>query len=364
MLSIKIESKIIIQKKNRIIGINIFQSNDTTGDYIQIADLHIHSKYSRATSPSTDIKTLAAGAHIKGIDILGTGDFTHPLWFDELRNTLVDADGIYEYDNIKFIPSTEVSLIYRKDGKTRKIHHVILAPDLDIVAQINEYFKRHGRVDYDGRPIFGIPSEEVVYNLRQISDQIEVIPAHAWTPWFGIFGSMSGFDSLQECFGDQTKYIHAIETGLSSSPAMNWRIPELDTITLVSNSDAHSAEPWRIGREANMFDLKHVDYKHVIEAIRTRKNFLGTIEVDPAYGKYHFDGHRNCNIVLDPQESNKKKNICPKCGTMLTIGVLHRIEELAQRPEGFVLPDAAPFKKIIPFRKRLIIIGYISRHFP
>ena len=320
-----------------------------------IADFHIHSKYSRATSKDLTLENLEKYARIKGIDLLGTGDFTHPLWFKELKqNLLEDSSGILKSKtDFKFFLQTEISLIYTQDNKGRRIHYLILAPSLDVVRQINEFLAKKGRLDYDGRPIFGFTSIELVEEMNKISQDIEIIPAHAWTPWFSIFGSMSGFDSLEECFKEKTKYIHAIETGMSSDPAMNWRLSKLDNITLVSNSDCHSFWPWRIGREVNVFDFKDLTYKNIINAIRTKKGFVETIEVDPAYGKYHFDGHRNCNVVMPPKEARKLNNICPKCNSLLTIGVAHRIEDLADRPEGFTPKNIIPFKTLIPLSEIL-----------
>ncbi len=315
---------------------------------MQIADLHIHSHYSRATSKDMTIEGLAKNAVIKGIDILGTGDFTHPKWVAELKKKLIFDEGTYRHGNINFIPTGEISLIYKQDGAQRRIHHLILAPSFDIVDQINEWLDKKGRRDYDGRPIFGFSSIEFVDEMMKISDKIEIIPAHAWTPWYSIFGSMSGFDSLKECFREKTKYIHAIETGLSSDPLMNWRVSFLDEITLVSNSDSHSPYPYRLGREANAFDLKKISYNEIINAIRTRKNFSFTVEVEPAYGKYHYDGHRNCNFSCAPEESRKLHDTCPRCGSKLIIGVLNRVEELADRKEGFMPKGAVPYKSLIP----------------
>lgn len=313
-----------------------------------IADFHLHSKYSRATSKNLDLAGLAQGANIKGLNLLGTGDFLHPVWVKELKTKLSGEDGIYNYSGMKFVLSGEVSLIYSQGGRGRRVHHVMLAPDFEVLDQIIEYFKSKGRVDYDGRPIFGMNSIEVTDSLMSISKNIEIIPAHAWTPWFGLLGSMSGFDSLSECFGDQTKHIHAIETGLSSDPPMNWRLSSLDEVTLLSNSDSHSAHPHRLGREANVFDLKDVTYKSIIDAIRTRNNFSFTIEVDPSYGKYHYDGHRNCNFSCGPKESAKLNNICPKCNRKLTIGVLNRVESLADRPDSYRPKDAVDYKSLVP----------------
>ena len=315
---------------------------------MQLADLHIHSKYSRATSGDMTIESLSKNAKIKGIDILGTGDFTHPVWLKELKEKL-SGNGIYEYDNTKFILSGEISLIYTQ-GRSRRVHHVILAESFDVVDQINEFLSTKGRRDYDGRPIFGFSSVELVERLMSISKDIEIIPAHAWTPWYGVLGSMSGFDSVEECFRDETKHIHALETGLSSDPAMNWRVSSLDKFSLVSFSDAHSPYPYRLGREAIALGMKEINYKNVIEAIRAR-SMLFTVEVDPNYGKYHFDGHRLCNFSCSPDESRKLNNICPKCGKKLVIGVLNRVEQLADRPEGFTPGGAVPFKSLIPLHE-------------
>ncbi|MBU3942169.1 MAG: endonuclease Q family protein [Nanoarchaeota archaeon] len=320
-----------------------------------IADLHIHSKYSRATSKQLNIENLEKYARLKGPNLLGTGDFTHPLWIKELKSELTDdGTGILKTKTgFNFILQTEISLMYTQDEKSRKIHNVILARNFDIVEQITEYLKKHGRVDYDGRPIFGIKCPEFVENLKQIDKDIEIIPAHIWTPWFSLFGSKSGFDTVEGCFKDQSKHIHALETGLSSDPAMNWRLSSLDKYTLISNSDLHSFWPWRIGRECNIFDLKELNYDSILKAIRTKQGLKETIEVDPSYGKYHFDGHRNCNVCMSPNESLKNKDICPVCGRKLTIGVLHRVEELADRPAGFKPKNAVPFRSLIPLSEIL-----------
>jgi len=325
-----------------------------------ISDLHIHSRFSRATSKQLDIENLEKYAGIKGINLLGTGDFTHPEWSKELKQELAeDETGILKTkNNFPFILQTEVSLIYTDLGKGRRIHNVILAPSFEIVDQITEYFLKHGRVDYDGRPIFKIPCHEMTESLMQISRDIEIIPAHVWTPWFSLFGSMSGYDDINDAFKDQVKHIHALETGLSSDPAMNWRLSKLDKYALVSFSDLHSFWPWRIGREATVFELKELTYKNLINAIRTKEGLKETIEFWPHEGKYHYDGHRNCNVCLSPKESLKNKNICPVCGRTLTIGVAHRVEELADREEGFIPKNAKPFKNIIPLSE--LISGVVK----
>ena len=307
-----------------------------------IADLQIHSRFSRATSSAITIQNLEKYARLKGINLLGTGDFTHPKWLAELKSELKE-DG----SGINFVLQGEISNIYTQDGKSRRIHTLLLARNFDVVEQINQALLKKGRLDYDGRPIFGFSCVELVDMMRGISDDIEIIPAHAWTPWYGIFGSMSGFDSVEECFKEQSKHIHAIETGLSSDPAMNWRLSRLDKYTLLSSSDAHSFWPWRLGREANVFDID-LSYDALLDAIRKRKGFVETIEMWPHEGKYHYTGHRNCNVVLSPKESIKLKNICPKCRSKLTVGVAQRVEELADREEGFVPKHAVPFKNLIP----------------
>jgi len=309
-----------------------------------IADLHIHSKYSRATSKTLDFDNLEKYAKIKGVNLLGTGDFTHPKWIEEIKK-LKEEEGngiLRTKTGFPFVLQTEISLIYTQDNKGRRVHHIILAPSVDVVRQITEYLLKKGRIDYDGRPIFKIPSNDFVYELNKISDKIEVIPAHAWTPWFGVFGSKSGFNSLKECFKDQISKIHAIETGLSSDPGMNWRIKELDNISILSFSDLHSYWPWRLGREATIFDLKKLTYDSLIKSIRNNE-IDSTLEFWPEEGKYHYDGHRNCSVVMHPKEAIKNNNLCPVCKKELTIGVLHRVEELADSNR-----KGKPYVNLIP----------------
>ena len=323
-----------------------------------IADLHIHSKYSRATSNKMDVETISQQAKIKGIDIVGTGDFTHPKWITELKAKLTKEGDIYSYQGTSFIPQTEVSSIYSDGTKVRKIHNCILCPDLDTAEQVTEWFKTKGRVDYDGRPIFKIPCPELVEKIMEINKDNFIFPAHIWTPWFSLLGSESGFNSVEECYKDQAKHIHALETGLSSDPKMNWRLSQLDKFALLSNSDCHSPWPYRLGREANVFDLKECSYNELINAIKNKdkKKFLYTLEVDPNYGKYHYDGHRAHDISFSPEESIKHNNICPVCNQRLTLGVLHRVQELADRPNGFIPKDAIPFKKILPLQEILGVV--------
>ena len=324
-----------------------------------IADLQIHSRFSRATSSSLNLSNLEKYAKLKGLNLLGTGDFTHPKWLAELKNELKeDGSGVLtSKSGFHFVLQGEISNIYTQDGKARRIHTLLLARNFEIVEQINAALLKKGRLDYDGRPIFGFSCIELVEMMKEIDDCIEIIPAHAWTPWYGIFGSMSGFDSVEECFKEKSRHIYAIETGLSSDPAMNWRLSKLDKYTLLSSSDAHSFWPWRLGREANVFDIGW-SYDDLLQAIRKRKNFVETIEMWPHEGKYHFTGHRACNIVLSPKESLKLNDVCPVCRKKLTVGVAERVEELADRPEDFVPEHAVPFKNLIPLSE--VIAGTIG----
>lgn len=316
-----------------------------------IADFHIHSKYSRATSKDMDIPNLARWAKLKGIGLIGTGDFTHPLWLHELKAMLKpssSADGLYEYDGVNFILTAEVCNIFSVAGKARRIHNVIIAPSFEVVDKINKELGYIGNLSADGRPIFGLAAEELVKIVLSASPDCMVIPGHCWTPWFGIFGAASGFDSVEECFGKEAKNIYCLETGLSSDPAMNWRLSKLDKYSLISNSDAHS--PAKIGRECNIFDCR-LSYKEIITAlkIKDKTKFLSTVEFFPQEGKYHWDGHRLCNVRMSPAETKKNNFKCPRCGKPVTVGVESRVERLADRPEGFVPENAVPFKNMIPF---------------
>ncbi len=324
-----------------------------------LADLQIHSRFSRATSPSLNLTNIEKYARIKGLNLLGTGDITHPKWLTELKNELKeDGSGILtSKSGFHFVLQGEISNMYTQDGKPRKVHSILMARNFEIVEQINSALLKKGRLDYDGRPIFGFSCIELVEMMKDIDDDIEIIPAHVWTPYFGIFGSMSGFDSIEECFKDQSKHIYAIESGLSSDPAMNWRLSNLDKYTILSSSDAHSFWPWRLGRECNIFDIEW-DYDNLLQAIRKRKGFTETIEMWPQEGKYHYTGHHLCNVSLSPKEALKLKNICQKCKKYLTVGVAQRVEQLADRPEGFVLQNAVPFKNIISLSE--VIAGTIG----
>ncbi len=331
-----------------------------------IADLQLHSKYALATSRDMDLEHIADGAKAKGLNLVGTGDFTHPVWFSELKTKLepISGTGLYSYRGTTWMLAGEVSTVYEQDGKTRKVHHLVYSPDMETAAQINSILSKYGNLSSDGRPVLtGIDSAELVELLTGLSDGVVVIPAHAWTPFFGVFGSRSGFDSLKECYQDQVGKIFAIETGLSSDPPMNWRLSSLDRVALVSNSDAHSPNPWRLGREANVFDLENLDYRSVFDAIRQKDpvRFKFTIEVDPAYGKYHYSGHRKCGVSLSPQDFLRVKGVCPKCGKKVTVGVMGRLEQLADRPEGHRPPGAIPYKGLLPLYEVISVATGVNR---
>lgn len=314
-----------------------------------IADLHLHSKYARATSQNSDLEGLSSGAKIKGVQVVATGDFTHPTWFRELRMALEDKNndsGLYDFNGIKFMLSVEVSNIFELKGQTKKMHHVLLSPNFEIAAQIADALSRYGNLEEDGRPTLMMGAAELLEIMGNISKDIFIIPAHIWTPWFSLFGSKSGVDSLREAYGGMEKNIFALETGLSSDPAMNWMLSALDKYSLVSNSDSHS--PKKIGREANVFDLEEISYGSIINAIKTRKGFVKTYEFFPEEGKYHYDGHRNCNVLLDPWKAKKLGNKCPVCKKPLTIGVMHRVADLADRKFGGKPENAVPFHHIVP----------------
>jgi len=317
-----------------------------------VADLHVHSKYARATSPDNDLEGLSRGAKVKGIGVMATGDFTHPAYFNEIKTLLEaseDGTGLYAYKGVRFVLSTEISLIYSSKLGGKRMHHLVLAPSLDVAAQMNDALGKRGNLKSDGRPILGIPSPEFADILFGISQDIMIIPAHAWTPWFSVFGSMSGVDTMEQAFEDRAKDIFAIETGLSSDPAMNWMISKLDRYSLVSNSDAHSLD--NLGREANVFELQEpVSYAGIRDAIKTRKGFVKTYEFYPEEGKYHYDGHRACGVRWSPWETKSHGGICTVCRKPVTVGVMNRVAELADRKLGFRPDGAVPFQSIVPLR--------------
>jgi uncharacterized protein (TIGR00375 family) len=302
-----------------------------------------------------DLRNLDMWANIKGIKVMGTGDFTHPTWFSEIKKELKPAEpGLFKLrggdSGTRFILSSEISCIYSKGGKVRKVHIIVLAPSVKAVEKINKELNKIGNLRSDGRPILGLDVKELAKIIFAADENCMVIPAHAWTPWFSIFGSKSGFDSVKECFEDYSKYIYAIETGLSADPKMFWRISALDNITLISNSDSHSLP--KIGREANVFDAE-LSYKSIADILKfkDKNKFLYTIEFFPEEGKYYNDGHADCNLSLTPEESKKCNNICPRCAKPLVIGVLNRVAQLADRPVGFVPENAIPFKSVIPLNE-------------
>jgi len=302
-------------------------------------------------------------AQLKGISVAGTGDFTHPKWFRELNDKLEPlGNGLLRlkkaYRNIdipdlcrnevSFLLTAEISCIYSKNGKTRKVHCLVFVPDFSSAAKLSISLAKIGNLNSDGRPILGLDAKELLKIVLDTSSDAMLVPAHAWTPHFSVFGAASGFDSLEECFGDLSHHIHAIETGLSSDPAMNWRLSALDGITLISNSDAHS--PAKMGREANIFETE-TSYGSMMEALRTGTGFAGTLEFFPEEGKYHYDGHRGCGISLTPEETKRYDQLCPVCGKKVTIGVMHRVHELADRAAGVKPKGAKPFRSIIPLQE-------------
>jgi uncharacterized protein (TIGR00375 family) len=316
------------------------------------------------------INEIARFAKIKGLNLVGTGDFTHPEWLKEIQETLVQEPDTNLHrvagnanSPVRFMLTTEVCTIFTFENATKKVHHVILTPSVETAVQINEALSRYGDLSADGRPLLNMTAPQLVEEVMAVSDENMIFPAHVWTPWFSVFGAFSGFDSIEECYQDMAKHIYALETGLSSDPPMNWRLSRLDRFTLVSNSDCHSFWPWRIGREANVFELPKVSYREVVDAVCSKDpaRFKFTIETDPAYGKYHWTGHRNCNVSLSPQEAHKFSNICPVCRRKLTKGVEQRVEELADRPVNFK-PDSVPgFMRLLPLSEIIAtVLGVAS----
>ena len=325
-----------------------------------IADLHIHSRFSMATSKEGTPENMDFWARKKGISLIGTGDFTHPVWREELKERLVsEGNGLYRLrdayvkeesrkfpgEGTRFVVSGEISSIYKKNGKTRKVHNVILLPSLEAADAMAQRLEKIGNIHSDGRPILGLDSHDLLEMMLDVCPEGILIPAHIWTPHFSVLGAKSGFDSVEECFEELAPYIYALETGLSSDPAMNWRISKLDRYQLVSNSDAHS--PSKLGREANLLDID-CSYEGLYRAIQTGEGLEGTVEFFPEEGKYHFDGHRKCGVSLSPVEAERLGGICPVCGKKLTMGVDHRVEQLADRAEGFVKKDGKKYESLVP----------------
>jgi uncharacterized protein (TIGR00375 family) len=337
----------------------------------QVLDLHIHSRYSRACSPKLLPENIEQTCRTKGVDVIATGDFTHPEWSAILKKDLEEIfpdAGLYKLkraadDKVKFLLSTEVALIYMDGGRCRRIHLVVQAPNMSAVIELNRQLAKRFNIHSDGRPILGISAPEFVKLVLKINDKFLIYPAHIWTPWFSVFGSKSGFNTLEECFREQTEHIYAYETGLSSDPEMNWRLSALDNLTVLSNSDAHSLN--NIAREANIMDIDEpVTYQKIYDIIKYRRRVAPagtdregmreTLEFYPEEGMYHLDGHRDCAFSCEPAESRRLKNICPQCGKPLVIGVLNRVEELADRPYGFRPLSAVGFRKTVELDK---IIG-------
>jgi DNA helicase-2/ATP-dependent DNA helicase PcrA len=334
------------------------------------ADVQIHSKYSRATSRNADLEHLALWGRKKGITVVGTGDFTHPAWLAAIKEKLVPAEpGLFRLrpdlekaieaetpaactGPVRFMLEVEISTIYKKGGKVRKIHHLIFVPDLDAADRLVASLSRIGNLASDGRPILGLDSRDLLEITLATGPDSYLIPAHIWTPWFAALGSKSGFDSIDDCYGDLAQHIFAVETGLSSDPPMNWRISSLDRFRLVSNSDAHS--PPKIGREATTYDTA-LDYFAMRRALETGEGFAGTVEFFPEEGKYHMDGHRKCGVRLTPAETKAHDGLCPVCGKAVTVGVSHRIDALADRPADAVTPPAtaADFRSLVPLTEIL-----------
>ncbi|MCG8617776.1 MAG: UvrD-helicase domain-containing protein, partial [Desulfobacterales bacterium] len=335
-----------------------------------IADLHIHSKYSRATAKNLDLENLYRAAQIKGISLVGTGDFTHPSWMEELSTKLEETEpGLFSLKKeiaetldpdipascrgeVRFILQAEISNIYKKDDRVRKNHNLIYMPDLETAKRFNARLDAIGNIKSDGRPILGLDARDLLEIMLEVSDQGFLVPAHIWTPWFSMFGSKSGFDTIEECFNDLAPHIFACETGLSSDPPMNWRVKDLDHVSLISNSDAHS--PGFLGRNASVFDTD-MDYWAIRNALATHdlKAYRGTLDMYPDQGKYHYDGHRKCNVRMNPDDTAKAGGICPECGKPMTLGVLYRVRELAERLEGYVPENRHPHAYVVPLADML-----------
>lgn len=330
-----------------------------------ISDLHVHSRFAMACSSAITLKGIEETALQKGINLMGTGDLTHPLWLKELKDGLEPAEqGLFKVkgsqSGVRFVLSGEVSTVFEKGGRQRRIHHCILAPSFEVVDAINERLSKRGDLMSDGRPQISMSAAELVEDLLKSDNSIFVFPAHAWTPYFGVFGALSGVNSMKEAYEDQEKHIYALETGLSSDPAMNWRLSALDKYSLLSNSDMHSLT--KIGREANVFDLDAASYNGLISAIKGKgeKGFEKTVEFFPEEGKYHFDGHRQCMVSIDPDKQSSITR-CPVCGGKIVIGVLHRINILADREPGYSPSNRVPYIKVVPLRE---IISYVTRKAP
>ncbi len=303
------------------------------------------------------MEEIARFARIKGLNVVGTGDFTHPRWLREIQEILSQESDTSLYrvaenpeSQVLFMFTSEVSTVFTYENETRKIHHVLFTPNIETAGQINGRLEKYGDLALDGRPTLNMDAPHLVEEVMEVSSDNMIFPAHVWTPWFSLFGAFSGFNKIEDCYQDMTKHISALETGLSSDPPMNWRLSKLDKYTLVSNSDSHSPWPWRLGREANVFEMKRSSYHEILNIIRTKdtQRFRFTIETNPAYGKYHWTGHRNCNVALPPHSAAKLGSICPVCRRKLTKGVEQRVEELADRPKNFKPASAINYMRLLP----------------
>lgn len=331
-------------------------------------DLHIHSKYSRATSKNLTLEELAIWAKKKGLSLIGTGDFTHPAWFEEIKQKLIPSDdGTFRLNpeiekeinaSVKFILTVEISTIYKKWDKTRKVHHVVFVPNLKTAEIFRNKLDAIGNIKSDGRPILGLDSRNLLEIVLGSGENSYIIPAHIWTPWFSVLGSKSGFDSIEDCYGDLSEHIFALETGLSSDPEMNWKVSKLDKYRLVSNSDAHSAS--KLAREATVFNIDP-NYYSIMNALKTGEGYVGTVEFFPEEGKYHEDGHRKCNICMSAEETQKHNGICPVCGKPMTIGVSYRVNELADKKDLNTPPKTAgKVYSLIPLQEIISEIMQVS----
>ncbi len=333
-----------------------------------ITDFHLHSKWSRACSKQLTLPNIAKACERKGIQFVGTSDAFHPAWRKHIDDVLEENKGGTftlrdQSSHTHFLLSTEISCIYKRAGKVRRVHHILLFPSLKALDHVRDALLARGaNLKSDGRPIVGIDSEELLKMVLDADERAMLIPAHAWTPWFGLFGSQSGFDAMEECFGELSRYIYAIETGLSSDPLMNWRLSKLDSVFLVSNSDAHSLE--NLGREANVFEMSAPSYDEMYRILKEHdeNKFIETIEFFPEEGKYHADGHRSCNFWCTPEQTKKYKGVCPKCSKPLTIGVLHRVSDLADRDPKPKRPShSAPYRSIVPLAEIISSVYQVSK---
>jgi uncharacterized protein (TIGR00375 family) len=320
-----------------------------------------------ATSQFTNLQNLVSGAKLKGIGLLATGDCFHPKWLAELKSALNEkSEGFYEYNGVMLVVAGEISTVHTDiDGRTHRIHHLIYLPSLDTAGALAERLGKYGNMSSDGRPTIGLEPAALVDEVASTASrsEFEIVPAHVWTPWFSALGARAGFDSLEECYGERISEIHALETGLSSDPGMNWRVSALDRFSLLSNSDSHSHQPWRIGREANVFEWREPTYTSFINSLRTGGGLKFTLEVPPEFGKYHWTGHRLCGVSMPPAQARKVNDLCPVCGKKMTIGVEERVDQLSDRPSGFKPPLRPPYIKLLPLYELLLIATHAASYY-